>query len=586
MKSTKSKTKRAILRLLGYMKDHKFFVGLSLLLVVFINATTLLQPYVLKLVTDQYLVPHKSVVHGISILAIAIGYFVLMGIGNVLLFVQVNIMSRVAQTILKKIRMELFETIQLLPLSYLDKTSSGRLITRATNDVEALSDFFSSYVIDLIQSSVLLIGIVGAMFVMNWRLALVSFTVIPVMIITVIYLKNLIHKNWARLKSFQSKLNGNIAENISGMKLIQTFQAGKERKEAFDELNLGYYKAGFMNVLLNSLMRPSANVFESVAIGLLIYYSSTKIGLHGIEIGTIIAFSTYIRQFFQPVAQISEILTDIESASVSGERIFEILDESSVIEDLDEGIELEDFKGNVEFKDVWFKYDEEWVLRGISFKISPKETLAIVGETGSGKTTIISLLSGFYTIQKGQILLDGVDIYKLKKSYLRKILAVVLQDVFLFSGTIRENITLNDPITQKRIDEAIEDSYSDIVINKVHGGLEGKVSERGSSFSAGERQLLSFARALAHSPKLFILDEATANIDSITEGLIQKAIDRVSHAHTTIIIAHRLSTIRNADQILVLKKGEIIETGNHDQLMAKEGHYYDLVSKGLDHDQR
>lgn len=574
--------KGSFLRLLGYLKPHLLQVVLIGLLILVVNITALLKPWFIKIVTDDYLVAGRLVNgNGLPLWGLALGYVGLMLIGMAAFYLQVLLITRVGQLVARRLRESVFKTIQLFPLSYLDKTSAGRLITRTTNDVEAVSELFTDVLVSLIKDVILVIGVVIAMLGMNVKLTLWSFVVLPPMILLVFFIRKKIHDNWIELKAITSRLNGFIAENISGMKIVQIFNGQAEKFKGFTKLNEAYFDHSLIQMKMHSLSGPSANVFETLATVIILGMGMNLLRQGEVQIGDVIGLTLYIRQFFEPVADLAESFTSIESALVSASRIHEITDETAILEDLDDGVAMPKFKGDIEFRNVWFAYDEEnWVLRDVSFHVRPGETFAIIGETGSGKTTIISLLSRFYENQKGQILIDGVDIKTIRKRDLRRQVAVVLQDVFLFSGTIRENITLNDEIAPDLMAEAIEKSHAKSMIEHFKGGLEEPVMERGATFSMGQRQLLSFARALAHDPAIFVLDEATANIDTKTEGLIQEAIEDIAKERTTLIIAHRLSTIRNADMILVLAQGEVVERGSHDELMAGPTLYRSMVEKG------
>lgn len=567
-------------RLMKLAVPHLKKIILAAISVLLVNGALIIKPYILKLVIDNYLMKHVTVSNGYSITAMAILYFVVVAFGGFFSIAQINLINRAGQEIIKTLRSRVFKTIQLLPLSYLDKNSSGRLITRATNDVEAVSEMYTDVIISLFSDIILLIGIVYAMIVLNVKLALVSFIVVPIMFLIVFLLKTKIKRNFAKMKSLIGKINGFMAENISGMRVVQIFKAEKEKKSQFLELNDEYYKATLFQVWMNSFLKPAADVFQNLAIALVVWYGMGKISSHALQIGVLYAFTTYIKQFFSPISDLADNYTTIQSALVSADRIFELLDQEKHLENLDEGINLKHIKGTIEFKNVWFSYnDKDWILKNVSFKLSEGETAAFVGETGAGKTTIISLISGFYKIQKGQILIDGIDINKIRKRDLRKNIAVVLQDVFLFSGNIKNNITLNDEISEDVVYKSIDLACASEFVSSLPGGIYEPVMERGNTFSAGQRQLLSFARAIAHKPSIFILDEATANIDTHTEKLIQKAIENVTKDRTTIVIAHRLSTIRNADKIIVLKHGEIIEMGNHKELLELDGYYKNMLEQ-------
>ena len=434
----------------------------------------------------------------------------MLAIGGLSSFTQVNLINKAGQEIMRNLRRRVFRTIQFLPLSYLDKTSSGRLITRATNDVEALSEMYTDVIISLFKDVFLLIGIVYAMLALDVKLALISFSVVPMMFFIIFLLKNKIKNNFSKMKSLIGKINGFMAENISGMKIIQIFAGEKEKNNEFLKLNGEYLKSTLFQVRMNSILRPAADVFQSLAVAIILWYSMSKIANHTIEIGVLFAFTTYIKQFFNPISDLADNYTTIQSALVSAERIFELLDEEDSLEDLDEGRSIENLQGDIEFKNVWFSYNNsDWILKNVCFKVKKGETVAFIGETGAGKTTIISLISGFYKIQKGEILIDGININDIKKKDLRKGISVVLQDVFLFSGDVKSNVILNDNISEKTLIKSLKTTCALDFVNGLPGGIHSAVMERGATFSAGQKQLLSFSRALAHSPSIFILDEAT-----------------------------------------------------------------------------
>lgn len=577
MKPLKTNTIRRLLKL---MLPYKKRIIFAFICVILVNIATLIKPYILKLVIDDFLTKHIVQNGFYSITTMGIIYFLVVALSGIFSVSQVLLINKVGQEIMKTMRSKVFKTIQLSPLSYLDKISSGRLITRATNDVEALSEMYTDVLINLFKDVILIIGIVYTMVIINVKLALVSFCVVPIMFGVVFALKTKIKRNFAKMKSLIGRINGFMAENISGMKIIQIFNGEKEKKEEFLNLNNEYNKATLFQVWMNSFLKPAADVFQSLAVAILIWYGMGKISNNTVSIGVLYAFTNYIKQFFDPISDLADNYTTIQSALVSADRIFELLDEKENLEDLDLGIGTDYFQGNIEFKNVWFAYnDKDWVLKNVSFCICKGQTAAFVGQTGSGKTTIISLLSGFYKVQKGEILIDGININEIKKRDLRRNISVVLQDVFLFSGTIEDNITLNDKINKDRIEKALEISHGKDIVENFDKGINELVMERGSTLSCGQRQLISFARAIAHNPSIFVLDEATANIDTATELLIQKAIENITKEKTTIIIAHRLSTIRNADTIIVLKNGQILEYGNHDSLMKSGGYYKELILK-------
>ena len=569
--------KNSIVRLLKFTIPYLKIIIVAAACVLLVNTAQLAKPYILKIVIDDFLINGKPESGLYSITAMGIFYMLAIVLGALLTFGQVNLMNYAGQQIISKLRKQVFTHIQYLPLSYLDKFSTGRLITRATNDVEALNEVFTDILINLFRDVFLLAGIIFVMFRMNVGLAAISFVAIPFIFLITNFFKNKIKENFKTMKSLIGRINGFFAENISGMKLVQIFNREQEKQKEFKQLNDKYFKSTMFQVQMNSLLRPIIEILQTLTVAILVWYGMGKIIGGTLELGVLYAFTTYIKQFFEPINDLAENYNTIQSAIVSADRIFELLDQEALLEDLNTGIAVERLKGSIEFQNVWFAYNEEnWILKDVSFKVAAGETAAFVGATGAGKTTIISLISRFYKIQKGKILIDGIDINDYKLWDLRKNVAVVLQDVFLFSGDIRRNIALNDEISEIQVNEALELSCANEFIDELPGGMQEPVRERGSTFSAGQRQLLSFARAIAHDPAILVLDEATSNIDTNTELLIQQSIENISANRTTLIIAHRLSTIRNADKIILLRKGKLVEMGNHDELLQKDGYYKEL----------
>jgi ATP-binding cassette, subfamily B, multidrug efflux pump len=569
--------RNSILRLLKFTIPYLKIIIVAAVCVLLVNMAQLAKPYILKIVIDDFLINGKPELGLYSITAMGIFYMLAVILGALLTFGQVNLMNYAGQQIISKLRKQVFTHIQYLPLSYLDKFSTGRLITRATNDVEALNEVFTDILINLFRDIFLLTGIIFVMFRMNVGLAAISFVAIPFIFLITNFFKYKIKENFKTMKSLIGQINGFFAENISGMKLVQIFNRELEKQKEFKYLNDKYFKSTMFQVQMNSLLKPIIEILQTLTIAILVWYGMGKIIGGTLELGVLYAFTTYIKQFFEPINDLAENYNTIQSAIVSAERIFELLDQEELLEDLNTGIAIEQLKGDIEFQDVWFAYNEEdWILKGVSFNIGAGETAAFVGATGAGKTTIISLISRFYKIQKGKILIDGININDYKLWDLRKNVAVVLQDVFLFSGDIRKNIALNDEISEMQVNEALELSCANEFIDELPGGMQEPVRERGSTFSAGQRQLLSFARAIAHDPAILVLDEATSNIDTNTELLIQQSIENISANRTTLIIAHRLSTIRNADKIILLRKGKLVEMGNHEELLQKDGYYKEL----------
>ncbi len=568
------KNKHSLLKLARYLLPYKWLIGLCVILIILVNSAEILKPYVMKIIIDDFLRNSVEQYGLYSVTGMGILYFVVIFIGAVCALAQARIINRIGQKILNTLRIKVFSKISHMSLSGFDRYSSGRLLTRATNDIEALNEFYTNIMVNLFKDVVLLIGIIFTMLEMDFKLALVGFSTIPVIALITFTIRGALRRNFAKMKRLIGRINGFFSENIDGMKTVQAFNREKNKLGEFKALNKEYYDSTLFQIKMNSLLRPVMEVVNSLTIALLVVY-----GYHGIsggilELGVVYAFTTYIKKFFEPINDLAEQYNTIQSAAISADRIFEILDDDAAQEDIHENGHAARVLGKVEFKHVWFAYiGENWILKDVSFTIERGQKVAFIGPTGAGKTTIINLISGFYPIQKGDILIDGISIKDWNLGELRKGVCVVLQDVFLFSGTIGENIALQSDISEEKLHEAISLSAADGFIAKHPAGLDALVSERGSTFSAGERQLLSFARAISHDPAVLVLDEATANIDSNTEQVIQQSIKKISEGRTAIFIAHRLSTIRDCDCIYVLSGGKLVEQGNHEQLIQLGGIY-------------
>lgn len=562
-------------RMLMYFKPFVPLILLAIVLAALVNGSELAGPYITKIVIDDYIVGGGSVP---EIVFLGILFIVSVLGGTLANYFQVLLLNRIGQKIMHNIRMELFSHIQSLPLGFFDRNSSGRILTRVTNDVEALNEMYSGVLVALFKDIFLLSGITIVMVRMNLKLALVSFSVIPLIVLITYFYNKKARWNYKRVRNLISRINGFFAENISGMKLVQIFNREKEKYAEFSKLNSEYNEASLFEVKLMALFKPSTEFISSLATALLIWYFTPKLFDSVFEIGILFAFISYVKKFFSPIQDLADKYNVIISGTVAAERIFELMDEKTGQEDLNKGIHIENVKGEIEFKNVWFSYNEnDWVLKDVSFRVRPGETVAFVGATGSGKSTIINLIGRFYEIQKGEILLDGMNIREISLGDLRRNICVVMQDVFLFSGDIRSNICLNDTsITDEEVEAAALCVNATGFIQNLPDGFAEEVKERGCTLSAGQRQLLSFARAIAFKPAILVLDEATANIDTETEKIIQESLEKVSKDRTTLVIAHRLSTIKDADRIIVINKGRVREVGRHRDLLLKEGIYRKL----------
>lgn len=495
-------------------------------------------------------------------------------------YLQIYLLNYTGQRIIFNIREEVFNHILNLSVAYFDKNPIGRLVTRVTNDTEALNEMYTSVLVNLFKDVFTLVGIIVIMLKMDHKLALLSFLLLPLILTVAIIFRRKIRVVYRLARAQLAMINTNLNEYISGMRTIQIFKKEKKISNKFDYINQKYLDTSRREVQIYATLRPSIEIIRSLGIAALIYFGGGKVISSRMEFGMLYIFVDYLQRFFNPILDLTEKYNILQASMASSERIFNILDDQTFIENPAQPKKVKDIRGKIEFKNVWFAYEQDnWVLRDINFEIEPGETVALVGATGAGKTSIINLITRFYDIQRGEILIDGVNIKEFDKYQLRRQIGIVLQDVFLFTGTIKDNIRLNDKsIDDKIIKEVARFVNADHFIEKLPKQYEEAVMERGVTLSSGERQLLSFARTLVYDPKILILDEATANIDTETELLIQDALAKLIEGRTSIAIAHRLSTIQHADKIIVLKDGVIEEMGNHQELLEKEGIYYDLYS--------
>ncbi|MDH3268090.1 MAG: ABC transporter ATP-binding protein/permease [Ignavibacteria bacterium] len=561
-------------RLLSYIKPYKNYVIFAILLNVVVAALGPIRPYLTKIAVDDYIA--NSDYNGLLLISLAL--FGSLLFQAVIQYFLTYFTQYLGQKTLFDLRTQIFNHIQKLALKFFDRTPIGRLVTRATNDVEALGELFSSGIVMVFSDIFIILWILGFMFFMDFSLSLVTLSVLPVLIYGTFLFRRKARESYRDVRLHLARLNSYMQEHVTGMSVVQIFNKEKDEFKRFSGINSDYRQVNIKSIFYYAVFYPTVELLSSIAIGLIIWYGGGEIIQGTITIGILFAFIQYTEMFFRPIRDLSEKYNIMQTAMASSERVFKLLDNQAMIRNPEKPTKLENVEGIIEFKNVWFAYNkDEYVLKDISFSINPGERIAIVGHTGAGKTSIINILTRFYDINKGEILLDGVNIEKLDKRELRKHISMVLQDVFLFSGSIKSNINLSDDeISDQRILEAARIVGADKFIADLPQKYGEEVKERGATLSVGQKQLISFARALAYNPKILILDEATSSIDTETELLIKEAIEKLMVNRTAIVIAHRLSTIQNADKIIVLHKGEIRETGNHQQLLAKKGIYYKL----------
>ncbi|MDF2672967.1 MAG: lipid transporter permease/ATP-binding protein [Clostridiales bacterium] len=493
-------------------------------------------------------------------------------------YAQILLLSWTGQKIIFDIRQKVFKHVESLSLSFFDKNPVGRLVTRVTNDVETLNEMYTSVLISLISDVFIIGGVLIAMFLLNVKLGLIALVALPLVFGAAMIFKKYDRDAYRDVRTRIAKINSSLAENISGMKTVQIFAKENKKFRDFDKINKSYREASVRQITVFAVFRPAIDFFYAITLAAILWFGGVSVIQEIIPFGLLYAFINYLGELFQPIYDITEKYDILQSAMASSERIFALLDNNDRINKSEKPVVINKVEGEIEFKNVWFAYnEEEWVLRDVSFKIRPGEKIAFVGATGAGKTSIISLISRFYDIQKGEILIDGVNIKDMYMDNLRHNIATVLQDVFLFTGNIKSNIRLNDDsVSDEKIIEAARYVNADKFIEKLPDKYDSYVNERGSTFSQGERQLIAFARAIAFNPPILVLDEATSNIDTETESLIQDALEKITRDRTTIIVAHRLSTIKKADKIVVLHKGKIREMGKHEELLEKQGLYFNL----------
>jgi len=580
---------RLMRRLLRYMRPYKWHVALALVMVAIVTPLELAPPLIFRKAIDSYfvpalnhLLPESSAWTGIGWLSLI--FLAVLTFDFLAQYIQIRIMQRVGQQTMYDMRREIFMHMQRLPMSYFDRNPVGRLVTRVTTDVDALNDLFAAGVVTMINDFFLLVVMAGLLFKIDRRLALDTLAVLPgILIVTMIFRKFVRDAN-RRIRTAIARINAFLQEYISGMSVVQLFNRERKAMDEFEKRNRDNMLAWRDAILAYALFYPAVEFLSFATIALIFWSGGIRILSGTLTLGVLTAFTMFAQRFFRPIQDLSEKFNILQSAMAASERIFKLLDEPVSVESDPNAIPLDHPRGEIEFRNVWFSYnnvpepaDEDWVLRDVSFRVAPGQTIAIVGHTGAGKTTLISLLLRFYDIQRGQILLDGKDIRLIELQDLRRQFGIVLQDPFLFTGTIETNIRLGTPgIDRARVEGAVEEIGLGEFIRSLPEGVSSNVNERGSTLSVGQRQLINFARALAHNPRFLILDEATSSVDTKTELLIREALNRLLSGRTALVIAHRLSTIQHADRILVFHKGRLREQGAHQELLAQRGIYYRL----------
>lgn len=562
------------MRLIAYMKPYAHWVIFALLLVLGLTSFDLYRPMLVGDAIDTFGANGDYDV----IIATAIKYAVVLALSFVFNIAQTWILQKTGQNIILQIRKDLYRHIQLLGSRYFDITPVGKLVTRVTNDVEALNEMYSGILVQLFRNIVKIVGLAGVMLVLDVRLAAISFVLMPLVIGLTVLCQKIARNIYRLYRTRLTDINTFLSEHLSGMKIIQIFGRQERKFEEFHDKNTKLYKAFYREMLMYAVFRPLIYILSILSLMIVLWFGSRNVFDEIISVGTLYIFSNYIRSFFDPIQELAEQFSTLQSSIASAEKIFTVMDEDEFIPEVENPKQPDKIIGKIEFDHVWFAYDgENYVLKDVSFVINPGEKVAFVGATGAGKSSILNLIGRYYDIQKGHIYIDGIDIRKLSKKKLRSAIGQMQQDVFIFEGDVAYNIRLNDDdITDAQVKAAAEYVNASHFIEKLPQGYHEPVTERGATFSAGERQLLSFARTLAHNPSILVMDEATANIDTETEILIQEALEKLMDGRTTIMVAHRLSTIQHADCIMVMHKGRICERGTHRELLEQDGIYRKL----------
>lgn len=566
--------KSSTMRLIAYMKPYAHWVIFALLLVLGLTAFDLYRPMLVGDAIDTFGANGDYDV----IIATAIKYAVVLALSFAFNIAQTWILQKTGQNIILQMRKDLYRHIQSLGSRYFDITPVGNLVTRVTNDVEALNEMYSGILVQLFRNIVKIVGLAGVMLVLDVRLAAISFVLMPLVIGLTVLCQKIARNIYRLYRTRLTDINTFLSEHLSGMKIIQIFGRQERKFEEFHDKNTKLYKAFYREMLMYAVFRPLIYILSILSLMIVLWFGSKNVFDEIISVGTLYIFSNYIRSFFDPIQELAEQFSTLQSSIASAEKIFTVMDEDEFIPEVENPKQPDKITGKIEFDHVWFAYDgENYVLKDVSFVINPGEKVAFVGATGAGKSSILNLIGRYYDIQKGHIYIDGIDIRQLSKKQLRSAIGQMQQDVFIFEGDVAYNIRLNDnDITDEQVKEAAEYVNASHFIEKLPHGYHEPVTERGATFSAGERQLLSFARTLAHNPSILVMDEATANIDTETEILIQEALEKLMDGRTTIMVAHRLSTIQHADCIMVMHKGRICERGTHRELLEQDGIYRKL----------
>jgi ATP-binding cassette subfamily B protein len=569
---------RALLRrLLVYLRPHKAAVAAAFVLIVLMAGLDLVPPYLTKIAIDGYIA--RGDASGLPRLAAL--YLLTLVLAFAVRFAQVYILQLTGQRVMLEMRRRIFGHLQRLHVGFFDRNPVGRLMTRVTSDVDAVNELFTSGVVTVFGDLFTLAGIMAVMLWMNWRLALTAFAVIPGLFLVTNWFRRGSRKTFREVRRWVARINAFLQEHLVGMTVVQLFRREARARADFAEVNRQHRDANIRQIFYYAVFYPAVDVLAAVAVALILIYGGSRVLSGALTLGALVAFVQYSERFWRPISDLSEKFNILQSAMASSERIFTLLDTRVEVLPPAQPVLLPDIRGRVAFENVWFRYnpgedDEGWVLRDISFSVEAGRSLALVGATGAGKTSIISLLARFYDPQQGRVSVDGVDVRELDPATLRHAVGLVLQDVHLFSGTIASNIRLGSDIDDARVREAARAVHIERFVASLPQGYDTEVRERGATLSVGQKQLLSFARALAHDPRILVLDEATSSVDTETEGLIQEALAVLLRGRTAIVIAHRLSTVQNVDQILVLHKGRVRERGTHQELLARRGLYWRL----------